>query len=171
MEIRRATVADIGDIQAMAEVVFRTTYARILSAEQLDYMMDWMYSTESLAEQITAQGKDFFIAIDGAEGIGYVSIEEEDIMADGRQLAHLQKIYVMPRKQATGVGRALFTFIRELLEERYPAGCRMELNVNRENPAVRFYERMGMRRDRQGDFPIGNGYCMNDYIYALDLNV
>ena len=45
----------------------------------------------------------------------------------------------------------------------------MELNVNRENPATGFYEYIGMIRDRQGDFPIGNGFYMNDYIYVLDL--
>ena len=32
----------------------------------------------------------------------------------------------------------------------------MELNVNRNNKALLFYERMGMRKLREGDFPIGN---------------
>lgn len=45
----------------------------------------------------------------------------------------------------------------------------MELNVNRENRARYFYERMGMRRLREGDFPIGEGYYMNDYIMGLDI--
>ena len=29
--------------------------------------------------------------------------------------------------------------------------------------------RMGMRKLREGDFPIGNGYYMNDYIMGLDI--
>ena len=40
----------------------------------------------------------------------------------------------------------------------------MELNVNRNNKALQFYQHMGMRKLREGDFPIGNGYYMNDYI-------
>jgi acetyltransferase, GNAT family len=28
---------------------------------------------------------------------------------------------------------------------------------------------MGMRKLREGDFPIGNGYYMNDYIMGLDI--
>ena len=28
---------------------------------------------------------------------------------------------------------------------------------------------MGMRRLREGDFPIGNGYYMNDYIMGLEI--
>ncbi len=45
----------------------------------------------------------------------------------------------------------------------------MELNVNRNNPALGFYEHMGMKKVREGDFPIGNGYYMNDYIMGLDI--
>ena len=30
-------------------------------------------------------------------------------------------------------------------------------------------EYMGMRKLREGDFPIGNGYYMNDYIMGLDI--
>ena len=47
--------------------------------------------------------------------------------------------------------------------------CMMELNVNRRNRALHFYERMGMRRLREGDFPIGDGYYMNDYIMGLEI--
>ena len=43
------------------------------------------------------------------------------------------------------------------------------LNVNRHNRALHFYERMGMRKLREGDFPIGGGYWMNDYIMGLEI--
>ena len=42
-------------------------------------------------------------------------------------------------------------------------------NVNRNNKAVGFYEHMGMKKSREGDFPIGNGYYMNDYIMQLKI--
>ena len=45
----------------------------------------------------------------------------------------------------------------------------MELNVNRKNPALGFYEHLGMQKVRSGDFPIGHGFYMNDYIMGLDL--
>jgi len=45
----------------------------------------------------------------------------------------------------------------------------MELTVTRRNRALHFYERMGMRRLREGDFPIGDGYYMNDYIMGLEI--
>ena len=55
------------------------------------------------------------------------------------------------------------------IKEMHPEPCLMELNVNRNNKALQFYEYMGMRKLRKGDFPIGNGYYMNDYIMGLDI--
>ena len=43
LNIRPATTADIALIGQLADVCFRHTYREILSAEQLEYMMDWMY--------------------------------------------------------------------------------------------------------------------------------
>lgn len=47
--------------------------------------------------------------------------------------------------------------------------ARIELNVNRNNPAIGFYNRLGFRILRQGDFDIGHGFYMNDYIMGMEL--
>ena len=46
--IKKATTNDIQLINEMAQIVFPATYREILSKEQLDYMMDWMYSPKNL---------------------------------------------------------------------------------------------------------------------------
>lgn len=163
LTIREAADADCPLIRRLAEEVFPATYREILTPGQLDYMMEWMYSPESLRRQMQA-GHRYFIAEADGEPCGYVSVEQQD--AD---LFHLQKIYVLPRFQGFGAGAFLFRCAVEQIRRMHPAPCRMELNVNRNNPAVRFYERMGMRRLREGDFPIGDGYYMNDYIMGLEI--
>ena len=50
--IKKATTNDIQLINEMAQIVFPATYREILSKEQLDYMMDWMYSPKNLRKQI-----------------------------------------------------------------------------------------------------------------------
>lgn len=168
--IRRASVEDIPIIREMADIVFRKTYADILSAGQMEYMMDWMYSERSLSDQITLPGKAFYIAYDADKPAGYVSFEADGRTKDGsRNLYHLQKLYILPEYQHSGLGRQMVEFVKGTLSAAHPEGCRIELNVNRNNSAVGFYEHIGMVRDRQGDFPIGNGFYMNDYIYALDI--
>lgn len=149
----------------MAQAVFPATYAAILSPEQLDYMMEWMYSAESLHKQMEEEGHTYYIAYrDDGEPAGYVSIQPE-----GAHLFHLQKIYVLPRFQGCSLGKLLFRQAMAAIKELHPEPCEMRLNVNRHNKALHFYEHMGMKKVDEGDFPIGNGYYMNDYIMGMEI--
>lgn len=163
-DIRMAAIEDIPAIKAVAAAAFPAAYAGILAPEQTEYMMELMYSEESLRRQMLDEGHIYYIAF--AEGIpaGYVSIQQQ-----GPELFHLQKIYVLPDMQRRRIGRRLFEHAVRAIRGLHPAPCRMELNVNRHNSARRFYEKMGMRILREGDFPIGRGFFMNDYIMGLDL--
>ena len=62
--IVQATREDLPLFHDMAQVVFRHTYRDILSPEQMDYMMDMMYSLPNLEKQIE-QGHHYYIAYDG----------------------------------------------------------------------------------------------------------
>ena len=173
VSIRQATLSDIPVIRKMADIVFRKTYAEILSPDQMEYMMDWMYSEDSLKTQVSGEGKWFFIAEpaggeESSSPAGYVSVEHESFLEDGRELFHLQKLYVLPEYQNSGLGRLMFEHVRSFVSTLAPQGSRIELNVNRNNKAVGFYRKIGMEIARQGDFPIGNGYFMNDFIFAID---
>ena len=68
----------------MAQIVFLATYREILSKEQLDYMMDWMYSPKNLRKQMEEEGHIYYIAYKDGEAAGYVSIQPE-----GEHLFHL----------------------------------------------------------------------------------
>jgi len=165
LKIRKANVDDCQLIHDLATVIFPWTYKEILSPEQLDYMMDWMYSIPNLQKQMTEEGHVYFLTTDD-EGhyIGYVSVQPQ-----GENLFHLQKIYVLPQYQGMKAGKFMFQEAIKYIKEVHPEPCVMELNVNRYNKAVTFYEHMGMHKDRQGDFDIGHGYYMNDYIMAIDI--
>ena len=58
-KIRKATLEDIEMINRLAWIVFPHTYKEILSPEQMEYMMDWMYSPENLHKQMTEDGALF----------------------------------------------------------------------------------------------------------------
>ena len=169
MEIRRASNSDLATIREMAEVVFRQTYRIILSPDQMDYMMEWMYSLPNLEKQV-AHGHTYYIAWDGQEPQGYLSVRKDSVDPDGTEVWHLEKIYVMPSAQGTGLGHKLLeTAKQHVRDNKSSLKARIELNVNRNNPAVGFYKHQGLTILRQGDFPIGNGYYMNDYIMGLDV--
>lgn len=162
--IRKATTNDIHLIHEMAWVVFPHTYKEILTPEQIDYMMEWMYSEDSLHKQMEEDGHIYYLAFKGDEPAGYLSIQPE-----GEHVFHLQKIYVLPSFQGMKLGKQLFGQAIKAIKELHPAPCQMRLNVNRQNKALAFYERMGMVKVDEGDFPIGNGYYMNDFIMGMNM--
>lgn len=151
--IKKATTNDIQLINEMAQIVFPATYREILSKEQLDYMMDWMYSPKNLRKQMEEEGHIYYIAYKDGEAAGYVSIQPE-----GEHLFHLQKIYVLPRFQGCRLGKALFEQAVKAIKEIHPGPCEMHLNVNRNNKALQFYQHLGMEKVAEGDFHIGYGY-------------
>lgn len=92
------------------------------------------------------------------EAVGYVSFGPEG--EEG--LFHLHKLYLLPFVQGRGYGRQLFGAAEDGMQK---LGAKaFELNVNRHNKALDFYLHMGMAIERSGDFDIGGGFFMNDYI-------
>lgn len=165
LHLHKANTDDCSLIHAMAAIAFPATYCEILSKEQIEYMFQWMYSPENLRKQMEVDHHVYFIAYKKEEACGYVSVEQQE-----EELFHLHKIYVLPQYQGNHVGSFLFQAIIDHIKTIHPSPCKMELTVNRHNnKALHFYERIGMKKLREEDFDIGNGYYMNDYIMGIEL--
>lgn len=168
-KIIKASESELKVVHDMADIVFRHTYRDILSPEQMEYMMEWMYSTSNLKKQLD-EGHVYHIAYSDGKPSGYVSVQHEGIDAKGKTVFHLKKLYVLPSQQGNGLGSLLFeTALRYVRETNGYKPARIELNVNRNNPSVGFYLHLGMRILRQRDFHIGDGFYMNDYIMGLEI--
>lgn len=169
VNIVKAGADSLEVIHDMAQVVFRHTYKDILSPEQMEYMMDMMYSMPNLHKQIE-EGHHYYIAYRGEIPCGYVSVQYEGKDDQGVEIYHLHKIYVMPEAQGCGTGMALFNkVIEHVRAEVKDAPARIELNVNKYNKSVDFYKHIGLKVLVEEDFPIGNGFYKTDYIMGLDL--
>ena len=153
---------DILSIRNLAQVTFPATYSSIISAEQIDFMMDMMYSETVLRRELEGGITYLMLLTDGTPA-GFVSFGKQD----DKGLFHLHKIYLLPDFQGLGYGREMFL---EAEKEMRKQGARaFELYVNRHNKALDFYKKMGMRIDRSGDFDIGGGFYMNDFIMRKEL--
>ena len=153
---------DIRSIQNLALVTFPATYSSIISAEQIDFMMDMMYSETVLRRELEG-GVTFLMLLADGTPAGFVSFGKQD----DEGLFHLHKIYLLPEYQGLGYGREMF--LKAEHEMRAQGAKAFELNVNRHNKALDFYKKMGMSIDRSGDFDIGGGFYMNDYIMRKEL--
>ena len=77
LTIRKATTADCELIHKLAWQIFPETYKEILSPEQNDYMMEWMYSIENIRKQMEEEGHVYFIGYKDKEVCGYVSVQQQ----------------------------------------------------------------------------------------------
>ena len=160
--IHPATPADIATIIGLAEATWEPTYRFIISREQIDYMYRVIYTPASLRQQMEAQGHQFLLLSLGGQPYGFASFSAQPTAGT----YHLNKIYVLPTGQGQGLGQLLLRAVEAAV--RQAGGHALELNVNRHNPALAFYEHQGFSRQREEDIPIGP-YWMNDYIMRKEL--
>lgn len=101
--IRKATSTDCELIHKLAWQIFPETYKEILSKEQTEYMMEWMYSIENIRKQMEEEEHVYFIAYEECEAAGYVSIQPQ-----GKDLFHLQRFMYSPIIRGHTVGVSCF---------------------------------------------------------------
>ncbi len=155
--ISQATSKDIPIIQEIAHKTWPITYGTILSNEQLDYMMNLMYSDESLLEQFKSKPL-FFLAQEDDSFLGFTSCENN---YQNNKVTRIHKIYILPETQGKGVGKLLIEKVIAVAKENKAEV--ISLNVNKFNKAVSFYKKIGFEIVAEEDLDIGNGYLMEDY--------
>jgi RsiW-degrading membrane proteinase PrsW (M82 family)/ribosomal protein S18 acetylase RimI-like enzyme len=157
MTVRKAYPTDIPLIRDMALKIWPLTYEPILGKEQVDYMLELLYSEKSLMDQMQEQHHQFIVIYDGVAPIGFASFSPIS-----PQAYKLHKIYVLHSYQGKGTGR--FAIGQLITAMKKSGATSLILNVNRNNKAKDFYEKLGFTVIREEDIDIGNGYFMNDYV-------
>jgi diamine N-acetyltransferase len=164
MEIKKAGVEDIATIKNLAEIIWPEAYGKIISAEQLRYMLHLIYSEASLKAQIE-KGHQFVLAIENNEAIGFASFSQK--IDEEPSTFRLHKIYVLPHVPTKGIGSFLLSYVCN--ESIKQGATLLELNVNKYNPAIQFYLKKGFTVLRDVVIDIGEGYVMDDYVMVLPL--
>ena len=177
MMLRTATLTDRALIRSISERTWPSTYGHIISQEQIDFMLDWMYSDESLEKQMDS-GCVFYIASikkenEQWEDVGFCSVspeeeEEENNSTEkvaGAKPHKLNKLYVLPIAQGTGVGKALLN--KSIDVAKASGSSSLFLQVNKQNDAYTFYLKHGFVKEQEFKFDIGNGFFMDDYVMRL----
>ena len=155
---------DLKIIHDLAHVIWPLVYDFMISKDQIDYMLDKMYSVSSLEKQME-EGDVFIILTEDNITHGFASyrIHHNDLRV------RLHKLYVHPAAQKNGWGFKMLTHIFE--EGRHQGKKEIELNVNRNNKSIGFYQHIGFTIEKSEDIEIGNGYQMNDYVMVKDLTL
>jgi GNAT superfamily N-acetyltransferase len=161
--IRSLSLAEMSLVQALAHKIWPVAYKEILNQEQLDYMLNWMYSLESLTQQMQ-EGHHYFGIFDTSEMIGFLDVQPNH---PEEKALKLNKIYILPSCHGKGFGFQLMQFAIDFAKKKEQNT--ISLQVNRFNKAKDFYTKIGFTIKEEKDFDIGNGYFMNDFVMEYRL--
>ena len=153
-----ATNSQLEIIQDLAKAIWPDAYGAILSQEQLEYMMEMMYSLDSLENQLK-NNIVFLLAKEENDFIGFASYE---LNFQNSNKTKIHKLYILPTIQGKGVGKNLILHIQEIARKNSNAA--LILNVNKYNKAKDFYLHNQFEIADSLVVDIGNGYVMDDFV-------
>jgi GNAT superfamily N-acetyltransferase len=165
IEIVAACPADFITIQTIAKKTWPEAYGRVLSAKQMEYMLDSFYSIEKIKSD-SVNGHHFALAWQEETVLGFVSFEHN---YSNNQTTKIHKLYLLPLSQGKGVGKMLVEYVTEKAKENQSES--LCLNVNRFNTALGFYKRIGFSIVTEENIDIGQGYWMEDYVMEMPIKI
>lgn len=159
ISFKEATPDEVPLIREMARRVWPETFKDILSAEQIHYMLEWMYGDQQLHTEITQQHIHYDLMLLDNETAGYMAYGPGKDHADLK----LHKLYIMPEFQHRGLGRLAFDRVMALAASKKKAFIILQVNRNN-SQAVSAYRKYGFRVRTEAVTDIGNGFVMDDYL-------
>jgi len=152
-------VSEVGLVRAMANRIWPLAYDGIIPASQIDYMLDRMYSEETLSDEIGVKNVSYHWIVVAGEKVGFLAAGP--VVNGG--VCPLHKFYLLPEAQGRGIGSAaLAAYI--LLATSAGAGA-LGLRVNRHNArAIALYRKAGFAIFQEDCLEIGAGFVMDDYV-------
>jgi ribosomal protein S18 acetylase RimI-like enzyme len=162
VSIETLPIHQIDAVCTLARTVWKATYPALISQAQIDFMLADRYAAARIAQQLDDSNQRWRIAqFDGV--LGGFAHASFDLAA-----CKLDKLYVDPRYQRQGVGRALFDDL--VSHARARGNTRLWLQVNRGNAqAIAAYKHYGFSIERAQLFEIGGDFVMDDYVMAMAL--
>ena len=154
MRIREAGPADIPAIARVVVDTWRTTYRGILPDEvlaTLSYAQREQVWTRALANQTNLPA--VYLAETEAGAVVGVASGGRTEPPDPIYQGELAAIYILDTYQGHGLGRDLVAAVAQRLAERGLTG--LLVWVLADNPACRFYERLGGRRVSEKPIEMG----------------
>ena len=164
VQILAAAEEHLPALAELAGVIWRHHYPGIISPAQVDYMLERMYSLDTLREEIRAKSIRFVRLLVADRFVGFAAYgptPEPGVMK-------LHKCYLLPELHGRGLGSLLLQHCeREVCRQ---GARRLILAVNKRNPkAIAAYQRNGFTVTESIVTALGAGFVMDDFLMAKDL--
>lgn len=159
LAIRPLAAADVDAVADLARHTWQDAYADLIPQAQIDYMLAQRYNRQTLLNELDRVGiwwDQLFVDDQRAAFASYHLTGQPGEMK-------LDKLYVAPEHQRTGLGGILITHIADQARAQ---GCsHLILAVNKRNErAIRAYHKHGFQVREAVQVDIGSGFVMDDFI-------
>lgn len=160
--VREARTQEIRTLSELSTAALPQEFKGVLKSEEIDFMVERMYSLEVLQSSM-GEGRRYFIAALDGKDCGFGSFIQE-----GPDLFLINKLYVIDGYQNRGVGTTLFNTICAEIKKVHPEPCTAELIANHSNGALSFYEKRGMKFSREMIFDL-DSFELVERVYTIEI--
>lgn len=164
IEFRNAVIEDLYKIRQIAYTTWPDTFGTMLPAGLLDFMLNLIYSDESLNQQVK-QGHQFILSEQNGNAVGFCSYE---INYDSNSQLMIHKLYLLPSVQGLGIGTQLLNHLTEIARLNKNTMLRLKvfyLNLK----AIKFYVKYGFRKAGTEVTQFNNKYAILDFVLVKEL--
>lgn len=166
-----AGLEHLPQIAALAGVIWRRHYPGIITAEQIEYMLERGYDVDELRDQITRRGVAFDRLLLGGEGGELIGFAAYGPARDGGEPIDemkLHKLYLHPDRQRHGYGSLLLKHVERVARARGYGSLMLTVNKNN-RVAIGAYQKNDFAVRESVVVDIGGGFVMDDYVMAKSL--
>ncbi len=171
IRVRKADAYDIEKISHIGKVSFRNAFANVFCPCNLDEYLKKAFNPDTIARSLARENDVYFIAEICNLPVGFAKVKTfslSDEIESGSQM-QLEKIYVLPGYQDTGVGTALLKEVIDHANEAGPDYLWLDVYAGNEH-AIRFYEKNGFMQGASYHRGIGSQH-FEFYMMMLPVNV
>lgn len=146
----------------LASEIWHEYWTVILSAEQIDYMVDKFQSYNAIKNQIENDKYIYNIFQDSDNVIGYFGVSLKD------DYLFLSKLYIKKDFRGLGYGKLAFKKIKQIAQQHNKKMIRLTVNKHNIN-TIKVYEKWKFKIIEAVVTDIGSGFVMDDYIMQYEL--
>jgi len=155
------SLTDYKCISELAQIIWHEHYIKIISLEQIDYMLEKYNSVKSI-EKRAQEGVLFYYLTYNNVPAGYIAIEKEV------DFLYVSKLYVLKAYRGKKIAKSAMLYVDSMAQEHGLSKIRLHVNKYNTN-SILVYEKMGFVNTNSIITEIGEGFIMDDYEMVKNL--
>lgn len=167
--LKKCTETDVDILRSLLTKTFSDTFAHLNTPENMELYLNQAFAREQILEELENQDSAFYLIYQDGSPAGCLKVNEaaaQTEIGDSHSL-EIERIYVAKEFQGTGIGGRLMDEAVRLASEQKKEYIWLGVWEKNER-AIRFYERKGFYRTGSHTFTVGNDE-QTDYIMRKDL--